>query len=91
MPTSFSRTAVSLALGTLAFVVLVTLIQIPRFGQGEDKGEGLHWTGAELQALGLPGDVPAAAVRNPDSGKVRVTGTICDREIDRERVWHHGT
>lgn len=31
------------------------------------------------------------SVRNPDSMKVRVTGTICDREIDRERDWARGT
>ncbi len=31
------------------------------------------------------------SVRNPDSGKVRVSGMICDREIDRERDWNHGT
>lgn len=31
------------------------------------------------------------SVRNPDSMKVRVTGTICGHEIDRERDWTHGT
>jgi hypothetical protein len=31
------------------------------------------------------------SVRQPDAMKVRVTGTICGREIDRERDWRHGT
>jgi hypothetical protein len=31
------------------------------------------------------------SVRQPDAMKVKVTGTICGREIDRERDWKHGT
>jgi len=32
-----------------------------------------------------------ASVRNPETMTVHVTGTICDREIDRTRQWGHGT
>jgi hypothetical protein len=31
------------------------------------------------------------SVRQPDAMKVRVTGTMCGREVDREREWGHGT
>lgn len=36
-------------------------------------------------------DYSLESIRQPDAMKVKVTGTICGREIDRERDWHHGT
>jgi len=83
MPTSSSRTAVSLALGTLAFVVIVTLLQIPRFGQG--KGDGLRWTGDQLQALGLEGEVREGAVWLPAS-ETSVQGVVTTGPVSFEAV-----
>ena len=67
MPTSSFRIAVSLALGTLIFVVIVTLLQIPRFGESRGENGGLRWTGEELQALGLEGEVREGVVWLPAS------------------------
>lgn len=36
-------------------------------------------------------DYRLLSVRQPDAMKVKVTGTICGREIDRERDWNRGT
>ncbi len=62
MPTASFRIAVSLVLGTLVFVVIVTLLQIPRFGESRGEGQALRWTGEELHALGLDAEVRGGAV-----------------------------
>ena len=71
----------ALALGTAAFVVVVTLLQIPRFGAGQS--EGARWPGDKLQALGLNAGVRDGAVWIPAS-ETAVRGVVTTGPISLE-------
>lgn len=81
------RTLAALALGTVVFVVIVILLQIPRFaedrGEGQGDSNGARWAGDELQALGLNAGVREGAVWLPAS-ETTVRGVVTTGPISLE-------
>jgi len=63
----------------------------PIGNQTTSKSGSFHWTrtvGDETREGDCTFEV--TSVRNPDSKKIHITGTVCGREIDREIGWRHG-
>lgn len=64
----------------------------PVGNQTSTKAGSFHWTrtnGTETREGDC--DFNVTSVRNPDAQKVRITGEICGRTIDREINWKRGT
>ncbi len=62
--------------------------RVPVGNQTSSKSGSFHWTrtnGAETQEGDCTFDV--TSVRNPDSRRITISGTVCGREIDRTVTW----
>jgi hypothetical protein len=65
--------------------------RVPVGDQTMSKSGSFHWTrttGAETREGDCSFEV--TSVRNPDSRRIVVTGTVCGREIDRTVMWRQG-